>query len=92
MAGSQARIEAASSRSWASATFQGSRHEILLRISGEACAALMSSMAMRLPEAEFVIAGHIVADISVDIRETGIDANGSSYARLGLSALIIEDW
>lgn len=47
---------------WASATFAGARHEILL--SATDGAALRAWLAA-LPEAEFALRGHLVADLAV---------------------------
>lgn len=92
MAGTDATLEAASSRPWASATFQGSQYQVVLRFGGNAPDVPAAAMAAQAPEAEFGIAGHIVADVSIDAQETGADAGGMRYALLSLSILIVEDW
>jgi len=48
------------SHPWASATFVGSRHVAILVVEGDAAAWLAA-----LPEAEFGLRGHIVADLVV---------------------------
>lgn len=92
LAGPNACIESAASRPWASATFLGSRHEVALHFSGEDARADMAAMAEQLPEADFAIPGHIVADIGIEVREWRHGADGRPYGALGLSALVIEDW
>lgn len=92
MAGEGTELLSAATRPWASATFQGSRHEATLRFSGGKADGRASAMAMHVPEAEFAIPGHIVADVSVDSRERFLDGEGQPYALLSLSALVIEDW
>ncbi|MET0307415.1 MAG: hypothetical protein ABW023_01800 [Sphingomonas sp.] len=47
---------------WASATFTGARH--MLRLSGAPSPALIGWIAA-LPEAEFALRGHLVADLSI---------------------------
>ncbi len=50
---------------WASATFAGARHELLL--AATPCPALDAWIA-ELPDAEFTLRGHLVADLSVESR------------------------
>lgn len=92
LAGPQASVLSASSKPWASATFQGSRHEVVMHFTGDGADVRAASMAETAPDAEFGIAGHIVADVSVDGQKTGRDADGRIYGLLCLSALIVEDW
>ncbi len=74
---------------WASATFQGTRHLIELRLSGPDARARATRLADALPRAEFTLPGHIVADIAVD-RLAPVPDPGAW--QLSLSALTIEDW
>ena len=70
------------SRSWASVTFSGVRHDLTMFVSeGEADAFLDG-----LQEREFNLRGHILADIAVV--EKSIEADG---VLLRLDALTIED-
>ena len=82
-------IMEASCAPWASATFQGTRHLIRLRMSDADAEARSAALAATLPEAEFHLPGHIVADMAVDGR-TCCAASGNWL--LDLSALTIEDW
>ncbi|MDF7774974.1 hypothetical protein P1X14_06940 [Sphingomonas sp. AOB5] len=68
-AGCAVRITASDSVRWASATFTGMRHRITLCCSaGDALDAWLAT----LPEAEFDLRGHLVADLVVErIRRDG---------------------
>jgi hypothetical protein len=83
---SPVEIEALDSRAWASITFSGERHRLTLAIAGEDAEASADSFLEDLGEREFVLRGHILADIScVD------DARAPDLVRLTLEALTIED-
>jgi hypothetical protein len=69
---------------WCSATFIGARHSLTLVLRGEDAVA----RAEALPEMEFRIMGHIVAELVVEERRT-VDA---SEVRLRLGVLTIEAW
>lgn len=86
-AGQPARIERAVSRPWASALFQGRRHVISLRLTGEDAQARRDRLLDELPEAEWTLSGYFVGDIFVD--RDGYDDQGQW---LDLSALTVEDW
>lgn len=86
-AGEPATIMRATSRPWASALFQGRRHDIMLHLGGPDPTGRRIRFAAGLGEAEWTLDGHFVADITLD--ETGIDDDG---VWLDLSALTIEDW
>jgi|GEM_PF-372255 len=106
LAGPDSSVIATSSRPWASATFVGVRHKIILRISGTDHAEHADHFTEALPEAEFSISGHIVAETCVDARQS-IDDNYEPPAAptgdaskpmisgetiLRLCILTIEDW
>ena len=67
---------------WQSLTFAGERHEIDLRVRGPNSREIIDRMCHRLEDAEFSIAGVVVADIGV--------ANGPSLALDGSTAVKIE--
>ncbi|MFT3967348.1 MAG: hypothetical protein QM690_15840 [Sphingobium sp.] len=73
---------------WASATFIGARHRLVLVLRGDDAASRAGALASLLPEAEFAIAGHLVADLAVDCCESDHPGEG----RLRLSILTIEAW
>lgn len=64
-------VEAIRSTDWASATFVGATHEIDLRLEGERIAVetVLQHLETRLPDCEIPIAGQIVAEIAVTLRE-----------------------
>lgn len=61
--GLAARLVEVDQRDWASATFTGLRQRILLMV---ASATELEGWLAALPEAEFDIPGHLVADLAVD--------------------------
>ncbi|MET0238724.1 MAG: hypothetical protein ABW184_02400 [Sphingobium sp.] len=72
---------------WASATFLGARHVVTLRLEGEDAEDRAQRVVGCLPEAEFAIPGHIVADVAIDtVRMT------DGGATVALSILTIEAW
>lgn len=87
MAGEGAEILSSSSRSWSSATFSGARHKAVLKISGGDAQQRAEQFAAKLPEAEFRVPGHIVADALVQAR---IWERGNATMELAL--LTVEDW
>ncbi len=88
MAGAGAALTDAGFRPWCSATFLGAQHRFTLRIPGADAAARAATLARALPEAEFAIAGHVVADVTVD--RLRVDAEGARL--MDVAALTIEDW
>src|SRR3546814_7885398 len=69
MAGPETEPIGSSSRSWASVTFTGAQHEFELFLMGKDAHDRANKLAECLPEAEFVVAGHIVVDATVDRSE-----------------------
>jgi hypothetical protein len=68
-AGCPVSIAEADLTRWASVTFTGARH--MLKLTGAASAALTRWIAA-LPETEFALRGHLVADLSVEaVRRAG---------------------
>lgn len=103
LAGPDASVIATSSVPWASATFIGARHRIVMRIFGADHAARADIFAESLPDAEFSISGHIVADACVDERQLRLvqadgdkvqlaDSDSATETMLRLTILTIEDW
>lgn len=80
--GAGCRYDRGGSTPWASATFTGARHAIVLALPHGAADGFAD-----LGEAEFAIPGHLVADIAVAARNDGPDG-----ARLTIEALTIETW
>ena len=65
LADGHARIEAHREKSWASVTFAGARHRLLLVFEGEAAVGAGELFIANLPEHEFAIPGQLVAEATV---------------------------
>lgn len=61
----RARIVAHSERSWASVTFAGTRHRLVLAFEGAAAIDAGERLIALLPEHEFDLPGQLVADANV---------------------------
>jgi hypothetical protein len=81
-------IEEVKSRSWASATFVGARHELSFRIEGERAQQAADAFLKDLDVAEFQLRGHVLADIAL-VSEERID--GGASVTVSLEALTVED-
>ena len=79
------------SRSWASITFTGSRHEIAFRLDGDGAPAAASAFLGKLDAAEFRLRGHILADIALVSEERLAGPEGEPRVRIRLEALTVED-
>jgi hypothetical protein len=75
------------SRSWASLTFTGARHEIALRLEGEGADEAADRFCANLGAAEFDLKGHLLADIALVKREAAREGG----VRIRLEALTVED-
>lgn len=87
LAGPSARVTSESLKPWCSATFTGAQHRLDLHLTGPDAPARAAMLAGALPDHEFRLPGHLVADLAVDsvsIRE--------GNATLALCILTIEDW
>jgi hypothetical protein len=82
-AGCPIEIAAADQMRWASATFVGARH--LLRLLGGASPALEAWLAI-LPDADFALRGHLVADLVV----TRVQREGGAVT-VSLEILTVEE-
>lgn len=65
MAQGQAKAIAHSEKSWASITFAGARHRVVLEFAGDEAVAAGELFIAFLPEHEFAIPGYLVADAAV---------------------------
>ena len=73
---------------WASVTFCGARHHLRVALRGPGAVGAAADFLADLPELEFAIRGHIVADVALIAEERG---DGGIYAMLELEALTIEE-
>jgi hypothetical protein len=87
-AGAQSEVVDGALTPWCSATFIGARHSLTLVLRGEGAVANAGMLARQLPEMEFRIMGHIVAELVVEERQ----AVGAGEVRLRLGVLTIEAW
>jgi len=87
-AGLELKLEEIRSRSWASITFSGARHEAAIRIEGKGARAAVDRFLAGLEAADFRLKHHILADIALvsDQRRDGEDA-----VLLELEALTVEE-
>src|SRR3546814_14855572 len=83
MAGPETEPIGSSSRSWASVTFTGAQHEFELFLMGKDAHDRANKLAECLPEAEFVVAGHIVVDATVDRPSRSQGGAGEPLAAIG---------
>ena len=65
LAGGRAELIRHSERPWASVTFSGSRHTVLLAFTGTEAVAAGEALIAALPEHEFTIARQLVADAAI---------------------------
>lgn len=73
---------------WCSATFIGAQHHVVLGNDRNDPIDRALAEARHLPDREFRIAGHIVADVAVDdVREIA-----PGVAQITLTILTVEDW
>jgi len=79
-------LEEVRSRSWASVSFAGARHELAFRLEGEGAEAAAARFIAGLDAAEFPLKGHVVADIALVGEE-----RRHGCARLRIEALTVED-
>lgn len=86
--GVEAILEESTGRSWASATFEGMRHELSIRISGAGAATAADIFLADLSTGEFALRGHVVADIGL-LCEQRFDGGG--LVVMQLEALTVED-
>lgn len=61
----RAQVIAQSERAWASITFAGARHGLTLLFAGEEAVKAGERFVADLPEHEFTLSGHLVADATV---------------------------
>ena len=80
-------IEEMRSRSWASVTFEGARHELALRLMGDNARPWADSFLSSLEVEEFALRGHILADLVA----VGRDDLADGDVRIRLEALTVQE-
>ena len=86
--GFELTLEEIKSRSWASATFTGARHELSFRIEGAGALGAADDFLGNLEAREFTLRGHIMADIALVSEER---RDGEDCVRISIEALTVED-
>ena len=89
-AGQTLRFEEIRSRSWASATFAGARHELTFTVEGAEAAEAAMAFVETLESAEFNLRGHILADIALVSQHSECAADGAALVRMAIEALTVE--
>ena len=84
----QFRVDELSSRSWASVTFTGARHQLAFTLEGEGAAAAADAFRAAMAEAEFDLRGHILADIALAGEER---TEAGDRVGMRIEALTVED-
>ena len=84
----EAIVEQLGRTEWASVTFCGARNRLRVELRGHGAVGAAADFLADLPELEFEIRSHIVADVALLGEERG---DGGAYARLELEALTIEE-
>ena len=72
-------------KAWASITFAGTRHEMVLEFCGAEAVAAGEELIERLPDHEFTIPGQLVADATI----TAIDHRFGAMERLQVTAVLL---
>lgn len=79
-------IGTATTEGWASATFRGARHKVVLRLTGEGASDRASALSQDVGTIEFSLPGHLVADIAVIARHQMPEG-----VAIEIEALTVED-
>ncbi len=89
LAGGKAELLRHSERSWASATFAGTKHSVAMAFTGSDAIAAAEGLIEALPDHEFAIPGQVVADALV----VSVDQTALPEPRmvLELELLLLED-
>ena len=85
LGGNQASLLQHTEQPWASITFSGSRHALVLDFDGDEAVAAGESFIAELPDHEFKIPGQLVADASV----TEVDHGFLPEPRLVVTAVLL---
>lgn len=80
-------FESLTSRPWASITFSGERHRLVLCVPGPGAQAAVDAFLDGLEDREFALRGHVLADIEA----AGVERDSDGQIRLTLEALTVED-
>lgn len=85
LTGGQGTVLGHSEKAWASITFAGTRHEVVLEFCGPEAVAAGEELIERLPDHEFALPGQLVADATV----TKVDHRFGAMERLEVTAVLL---
>ncbi len=85
LTGGAGSVLAHSEKAWASITFAGTRHEVVLEFCGPEAVAAGEELIERLPDHEFALPGQLVADATV----TKVDHRFGAMERLEVTAVLL---
>ena len=85
LAGGHGTVLAHEEKAWASITFAGTRHEVVLEFCGPEAVAGGEELIERLPDHEFALPGQLVADATV----TKVDHRFGAMERLEVTAVLL---
>ncbi len=89
LAGGDAQLLTHEEKPWASITFAGTRHELVLNFDGITACKAGEQFVADLPDHEFAIPGQLVADATI----TSVESNYTPEPRMAVTAvlLLLED-
>lgn len=85
LTGGAGSVLAHEERAWASITFAGTRHEVVLEFCGPEAVAAGEELIERLPDHEFSLPGQLVADATI----TKVDHRFGAMERLEVTAVLL---
>lgn len=88
LAGDQATLLSHREKNWASVTFAGARHRLELEFAGTEAVAAGELFIAFLPEHEFAIGGHLVADAAITAVDHRLDP---PLMRVSCELLLLEE-
>jgi len=83
--GGRGTMLAHAEKAWASITFSGTRHEVVLEFCGAEAVAAGEDLIERLPDHEFTLPGQLVADATI----TKVDHRFGAMERLEVTAVLL---
>lgn len=85
LAGGHGTVLAHEEKAWASITFSGTRHQVVLEFCGPDAVAGGEELIERLPDYEFALPGQLVADATI----TAVDHRFGAMERLEVTAVLL---
>ncbi len=85
LSGGAGTLLAHEEKAWASITFSGTRHEVVLEFCGADAVAAGEELIERLPDHEFTLPGQLVADATI----SAVDHRFGAMERLQVTAVLL---